>query len=153
MSAEQMRYFINHLAATSHAQGRTGNYGVGAKVAKPDAQVLVLHGDGSYGINAMEIDTAVRHKVPVIVVISNNGGWTADAPWTRPLPKPVAPAAFVPTTLLATTAARYRDRRQLQPGRSGQRPAAGIETDASRPCAHSDRFPPARRHRSARRRG
>ena len=63
-------------------------FGVGAKVAKPDAQVLVLHGDGSYGINAMEIDTAVRHKIPVVVVISNNGGWTANAPWTRPLPKP-----------------------------------------------------------------
>jgi acetolactate synthase-1/2/3 large subunit len=63
-------------------------FGVGAKVARPNAQVLVLHGDGSYGINAMEIDTAVRHKIPVVVVISNNGGWTADAPWTRPLPKP-----------------------------------------------------------------
>ena len=63
-------------------------FGVGAKVARPDAQVVVLHGDGSYGINAMEIDTAVRHKIPVVVVISNNGGWTANAPWTRPLPKP-----------------------------------------------------------------
>jgi acetolactate synthase-1/2/3 large subunit len=63
-------------------------FGVGAKVARPDAQVLVLHGDGSYGINAMEIDTAVRHGIPVVVVISNNGGWTANAPWTRPLPKP-----------------------------------------------------------------
>jgi thiamine pyrophosphate-dependent acetolactate synthase large subunit-like protein len=63
-------------------------FGVGAKVAQPDTQVLVLHGDGSYGINAMEIDTAVRHKIPVVVVISNNGGWTANAPWTRPLPKP-----------------------------------------------------------------
>ncbi len=63
-------------------------FGVGAKVARPDAQVVVLHGDGSYGLNAMEIDTAVRHKIPVLVVISNNGGWTADAPWTRPLPKP-----------------------------------------------------------------
>src|SRR4029453_6562522 len=30
-------------------------FGVGAKVAKPNAQVLVLHGDGSYGINAMEM--------------------------------------------------------------------------------------------------
>ena len=63
-------------------------FGVGAKVAKPDTQVVVLHGDGSFGINAMEMDTAVRHKIPVLVVISNNGGWTADAPWTRPLPKP-----------------------------------------------------------------
>ena len=63
-------------------------FGLGAKVARPDAQVVVLHGDGSYGLNAMEIDTAVRHGIPVLVVISNNGGWTADAPWTRPLPKP-----------------------------------------------------------------
>jgi acetolactate synthase-1/2/3 large subunit len=63
-------------------------YGVGAKVAKPDAHVLVLHGDGSFGINAMDIDTAVRHKINVVCVISNNGGWTADAPWSRPLPKP-----------------------------------------------------------------
>src|SRR6059036_323296 len=51
-------------------------FGIGAKVAKPDTQVVVLHGDGSYGINAMEIDTAVRHRVPVLAVISNNGGWT-----------------------------------------------------------------------------
>jgi thiamine pyrophosphate-dependent acetolactate synthase large subunit-like protein len=59
-------------------------FGVGAKVAKPDTQVVVLHGDGSYGINAMEIDTAVRHRIPVIVVISNNGGWTADPQHTKP---------------------------------------------------------------------
>jgi len=63
-------------------------FGVGAKVAKPDTQVLVLHGDGSFGINAMEIDTAVRHRIPVVVVISNNGGWTADTSWALPLPKP-----------------------------------------------------------------
>ncbi|PYM64106.1 MAG: acetolactate synthase, partial [Candidatus Rokuibacteriota bacterium] len=59
-------------------------FGVGAKVARPDAQVLVLHGDGSYGLNAMEIDTAVRHRIPVLVVISNNGGWTADPQGSKP---------------------------------------------------------------------
>jgi acetolactate synthase-1/2/3 large subunit len=59
-------------------------FGIGAKVARPDAQVVVLHGDGSFGINAMEIDTAVRHRVPVLVVISNNGGWTADSPAGKP---------------------------------------------------------------------
>ncbi|HYE92784.1 MAG TPA: thiamine pyrophosphate-binding protein [Terriglobales bacterium] len=63
-------------------------FGNGAKVAKPDKQVLVLHGDGSFGINAMEIDTAVRHNIPVVVVISNNGGWTANTQWQLPLPKP-----------------------------------------------------------------
>jgi len=59
-------------------------FGIGAKVAHPDAQVVVLHGDGSYGINAMEIDTAVRHGIPVLVVISNNGGWTADPQRSKP---------------------------------------------------------------------
>jgi thiamine pyrophosphate-dependent acetolactate synthase large subunit-like protein len=59
-------------------------FGVGAKIARPNTQVVVLHGDGSFGINAMEIDTAVRHKVPVLCVISNNGGWTADPKQDKP---------------------------------------------------------------------
>jgi len=53
-------------------------FGVGAQAAKPDKPVLVLHGDGSFGMNAMEMDTAVRHNLPVVTVISLNGGWTAD---------------------------------------------------------------------------
>ena len=52
-------------------------YGIGAKIAKPDKQVLVLHGDGSFGLNAMEIDTCVRHKINVVTVVINNAGWTA----------------------------------------------------------------------------
>ncbi len=59
-------------------------FGVGAKVAKPDHKVLVLHGDGSFGLNAMELDTAVRHELPVLVVISLNGGWTADPEEVKP---------------------------------------------------------------------
>jgi len=46
--------------------------------AKPEKPVLVLHGDGSFGMNAMEMDTAVRHHLPIVTVISLNGGWTAD---------------------------------------------------------------------------
>ena len=53
-------------------------FGVGAKVGQPDRQVMVLHGDGSFGMNAMEMDTAVRHNIPIVTVISLNGGWTAD---------------------------------------------------------------------------
>lgn len=51
-------------------------FGLGAKVAMPDNLVVVLHGDGSFGLNAMEMDTALRHRLPVVCVISNNGGWT-----------------------------------------------------------------------------
>lgn len=59
-------------------------FGIGAKAAKPDHKVVVLHGDGSFGLNAMELDTAVRHKLPVLVVISLNGGWTADPEKVKP---------------------------------------------------------------------
>ncbi len=59
-------------------------FAVGAKAAKPNAQVICLHGDGSFGQNAMELDTAVRHKLPLLCVISLNGGWTADPEHNKP---------------------------------------------------------------------
>jgi thiamine pyrophosphate-dependent acetolactate synthase large subunit-like protein len=59
-------------------------FAVGAKAAKPSAPVICLHGDGSFGQNAMELDTAVRHKLPLLVVISLNGGWTADPERNKP---------------------------------------------------------------------
>ena len=52
--------------------------------AKPDAQVIGLHGDGSFGQNAMELDTAIRHKLPLLCVISLNDGWTADPERNKP---------------------------------------------------------------------
>jgi acetolactate synthase-1/2/3 large subunit len=57
-------------------------FAIGAKFALPDSTVVVLHGDGSFGMNAMELDTALRFHVPVICVISNNGGWTAKHGYT-----------------------------------------------------------------------
>ena len=53
-------------------------FGIGAKVASPSRKVIVLHGDGSFGLNGMELDTAIRHNIPVLVVISLNGGWAGD---------------------------------------------------------------------------
>lgn len=64
--------------------GTMGAFALGAKPDKPDKQVVCLHGDGSFGLNAMELDTAVRHKLPVLVVISLNGGWTADPKREKP---------------------------------------------------------------------
>ena len=49
-----------------------------------DKQVIVVHGDGSMGLNAMELDTAIRHKIPILVVISLNGGWTGDPKREKP---------------------------------------------------------------------
>ncbi|HZO80287.1 MAG TPA: thiamine pyrophosphate-binding protein [Candidatus Binataceae bacterium] len=52
-------------------------FGIGAKVARPDAPVVVLSGDGAFGWNGMEMDTAIRHKLPIVVVVSNNAGFTS----------------------------------------------------------------------------
>ena len=62
-------------AGANGCMGVAVPYGLGAKVAKPDKQVIALSGDGSFGLNGMEMDTAVRHKIPILVVVSNNGGW------------------------------------------------------------------------------
>ncbi len=59
-------------------------FGIGAKVACPDKQVIVVHGDGSMGMNAMEMDTAIRHNIPILIVISLNGGWTGDPKREKP---------------------------------------------------------------------
>jgi acetolactate synthase-1/2/3 large subunit len=52
-------------------------FGIGAQVARPDAQVVVLSGDGAFGWNGMEMDTAIRHNLPIVVVVSNNAGFTS----------------------------------------------------------------------------
>jgi acetolactate synthase-1/2/3 large subunit len=62
-------------AGANGCMGVAVPYGLGAKIAKPDKQVIVLSGDGSFGMNGMEMDTAVRHNIPILVVVSNNGGW------------------------------------------------------------------------------
>ena len=52
-------------------------FGIGAKVARPEAPVVVLSGDGAFGWNGMEMDTAIRHQLPIVVVMSNNAGFTS----------------------------------------------------------------------------
>ena len=53
-------------------------FGIGASLACPDRTVVVATGDGSFGFNAMEIDTAARHQAPVLIVVANNGSWAIE---------------------------------------------------------------------------
>ena len=53
-------------------------YAMAAKLARPDRQVLLLSGDGAFGFSAMEFDSLVRHKVPVVCVVGNNGIWALE---------------------------------------------------------------------------
>ena len=53
-------------------------FGIAASLACPDRTVVVATGDGAFGFNAMEIDTAARHKAPVLIVVANNGSWAIE---------------------------------------------------------------------------
>jgi thiamine pyrophosphate-dependent acetolactate synthase large subunit-like protein len=59
-------------------------YAIGAKVADPDACVILLSGDGALGFSFMELDTAVRHGAKIVVVVSLNGGHTGDPDRVKP---------------------------------------------------------------------
>jgi acetolactate synthase-1/2/3 large subunit len=75
--------YLNARRAGSviNSQGPLGHLGAGlpmgiaAKAAFPDRNVFVISGDGSFLFNGCEIDTAVRHNLPVIVVVVNDSAW------------------------------------------------------------------------------
>jgi len=50
-------------------------FAMAGKLAHPDKPVILLHGDGSFGMNGMEFDTMVRHNIPVVCVINNDCAW------------------------------------------------------------------------------
>jgi len=50
-------------------------YAIAARVARPSSQVVALLGDGAAGFSLMDVDTLVRHELPVVMVVGNNGIW------------------------------------------------------------------------------
>jgi acetolactate synthase-1/2/3 large subunit len=50
-------------------------FALAAKLLHPDQRVLLIAGDGAFGLNGMEMETAVRFGAPVVCVIGNDGGW------------------------------------------------------------------------------
>ena len=58
--------------------GSGPGYALAAKIARPDRQVCLLLGDGAFGFAGMEFDTMVRHGIPVVGVMGNNGIWALE---------------------------------------------------------------------------
>jgi acetolactate synthase-1/2/3 large subunit len=58
--------------------GSGPGYAMGVKLAHPDRQVVLLSGDGAFGFSAMEFEALVRHRLPVVCVIGNNGIWALE---------------------------------------------------------------------------
>jgi acetolactate synthase-1/2/3 large subunit len=53
-------------------------FAIAASLEHPDRPVLTVTGDGAFGINAMEIDTAVRHGAAIVVIVANNRAWNIE---------------------------------------------------------------------------
>ena len=56
--------------------GTGAPYAIAAAVAHPDKLVGVVFGDGGFGFNGMEYDTMVRHGLPIVGIIGNDGVWS-----------------------------------------------------------------------------
>lgn len=71
-------------AETRLINGLSGSIGsaiplaLAAKVAHPARPVVAVLGDGTFGFHAMEMDTAVRHRLPIVVVVGNDARWNAE---------------------------------------------------------------------------
>jgi acetolactate synthase-1/2/3 large subunit len=51
------------------------SFALAARLLHPDRRVLLISGDGAFGLNGMELETAVRFNLPLTCVIGNDGGW------------------------------------------------------------------------------
>jgi acetolactate synthase-1/2/3 large subunit len=58
--------------------GSGPGFAMAAKLANPDRQVALLLGDGAFGFAGLEFDTMVRHGIPVVGVMGNNGIWALE---------------------------------------------------------------------------
>lgn len=61
--------------------GPLGTLGVGmpfalaAQASQPDKRVLIIYGDGSFGLNGFEYDTAIRFNLPIVGIVGNDAAW------------------------------------------------------------------------------
>ncbi len=55
--------------------GTGTGFAMAAQLARPAKKVLILHGDGAFGLNGMEFESMVRQKLPIVSIIGNDGAW------------------------------------------------------------------------------
>ena len=56
---------------------------LGAKLGRPEAPVLAIHGDGGFLMNAQELETAVRHRINAVTLVMNNNCWGSEKAYQR----------------------------------------------------------------------
>jgi len=55
--------------------GTGTGFAMAAQLARPGKRVLMVYGDGSFGLNGMEFESMVRQKLPIVAIIGNDGAW------------------------------------------------------------------------------
>lgn len=55
--------------------GTGTGFAMAAQIARPGQKVLIIHGDGAFGLNGMEFESMVRQNLPVVSIIGNDGAW------------------------------------------------------------------------------
>jgi thiamine pyrophosphate-dependent acetolactate synthase large subunit-like protein len=56
---------------------------LGAKLGRPEAPALAIHGDGGFLMNAQELETAVRHGIPAVALVLNNNCWGSEKAYQK----------------------------------------------------------------------
>jgi acetolactate synthase-1/2/3 large subunit len=138
--------------STTTALGTLGvglPFAVAAKAARPEEPVFVFAGDGAFGLSAMELDTAVRHGLPIVVVVSNNAGWgdvrhEFEGPRGYEGPRVAAELGFTRYDRLAESLGAHGEHvtrlEELRPALhracdSGRPSVVNVETDPEVECA------------------
>lgn len=60
------------------ALGTGPGYAMAARIAHPQSPVFLLMGDGAAGFSFMDVESLLRHRMPVVIVIGNNAGWALE---------------------------------------------------------------------------
>jgi acetolactate synthase I/II/III large subunit len=73
ISAAQPGYWLD--SGPMGCLGTGTGFAMAAQLARPGKKVLIIHGDGAFGLNGMEFESMVRQKLPIVSVIGNDGAW------------------------------------------------------------------------------
>lgn len=82
-------------AGTWGTMGVGPGFAIAAQVANPGKRVIALEGDAAFGFDGLEVEVAVRHKLPITWIVFNNNG-IGGGPVTLPVDAPPPPGAFTP---------------------------------------------------------
>jgi thiamine pyrophosphate-dependent acetolactate synthase large subunit-like protein len=138
-----------YLPASRLTPGHNGCMGVGipfgiaAKLSSPGRMVVVISGDFAFGLNAMEMETAVRLRVPVVIVVANNDGNGGAVTQRTYYPQSADPiTAFGPDIHYDRMMSAFGGHGEYVDGAEGIRPALTRAVESGMPACINVRIDP-----------